>query len=359
MLPFEKSIAGRKILVTGHTGFKGGWLSVWLSTLGAEIHGISLEPDTSPNLFDAAGIGSIVRHNLLDIRDYSDLSAAITSIDPEIVFHLAAQPLVRRSYDDPLETFASNTLGTAHLLEACRHTSAVKAIVCVTTDKVYKNNNKLHAFQEDDELGGKDPYSASKAAAELVAKSFRESYFADAGSIAMATARGGNVIGGGDWSEDRLIPDVVRAISSDQKLTIRNPMATRPWQHALTLCHGYLQLADALLNDDERATSAWNFGPSEADTVPVSALLEKFGTTWKLPEIEIVPDEHKPESKNLMLDSTKARKFLDWNPAWSLDVAVSKTAEWYQTIYNNRSSMFDITRDQVSEYKSALSEHFG
>ncbi|MEP3427991.1 MAG: CDP-glucose 4,6-dehydratase [Hyphomicrobiales bacterium] len=359
-LPFESALNGRRVLVTGHTGFKGGWLSIWLNSIGASVSGISLKPSTYPNMFTAAQVEAVTDHHILDISRQQDLSELIARIDPQVVFHMAAQPLVRRSYAEPIETFRTNALGTAHVLDACRKAGAVEAIVSVTTDKVYRNYERETPYSETNELGGRDPYSASKVAAEYISASYRESFFSGADGIALATARGGNVIGGGDWSEDRLVPDIARAIASNEKLEIRNPASVRPWQHVLALCHGYLQLADALLNRDTEYQSAWNFGPSLNDTISVQGVLDKFAEAWELPEITTpaYQESSKYESRLLMLDCNKAREKLGWKPAWDLNTAILRTATWYNCHMACSEDTPMITLDQISEYRSALAAQF-
>lgn len=351
---FERLLAGRRVLVTGHTGFKGSWLTLWLRSMGAEVHGIALEPDTDPSLFYALGLQASIDHRIMDIRDRQKLIQSISEIDPEVVFHLAAQPLVRRSYDFPLDTFETNVMGTAYVLEACRQAKSTLAIICVTTDKVYNNNEWIWPYRETDRLGGNDPYSASKAAAELVAASYRKSF--PSSGYALATARGGNVIGGGDWSQDRLIPDVVRAIRSGQSLTIRNPNASRPWQHVLTLCHGYLQLAASMLLAPEVYQEAWNFGPGDEGSVTVTQLLKAFEESWELPEIVTEAAEGYVESQLLSLDSTKARLKLRWSPSWTFLESVQNTAVWYRDFYDRPQRAAEISTEQLELYRRTLSE---
>jgi CDP-glucose 4,6-dehydratase len=319
---------GRRVLVTGHTGFKGGWLALWLARMGAEVHGIALPPDTTPALHDVAGVAAHVRGRICDITHAAPLAQAVQAIGPEVVFHLAAQPLVRRSHDEPLLTFATNVMGTAHLLEACRAVPGLRAVVVVTTDKVYENREWAWPYREVDPLGGKDPYSASKAAAELAALAWRRSYFAAAG-VPVLTARGGNVIGGGDWAQDRLVPDLFRAHAAGRALEIRAPGSVRPWQHALVLCHGYLDLAEAAMAGRITGEGAWNLGPQPHDCVAVSDLLARFAAAGVAPEIRVVPGDGKPESRLLALDASRARADLGWRPALDLAEAVDWTARWY------------------------------
>ena len=320
---------GRRVLVTGHTGFKGGWLSLWLARMGAEVHGLALPPDTRPALHDLARVGAHVAGRVQDITDAAGLARAVADIAPEVVFHLAAQPLVRLSHDAPLTTFATNVMGTANLLEACRPVPGLRAIVVVTTDKVYENREWVWPYRETDPLGGKDPYSASKSAAEMAVLAWRRSYFAALG-VPVVTARGGNVIGGGDWSADRLVPDLVRALAAGQPLEIRAPGSVRPWQHVLTLCHGYLDLAEAAMAGTIPGEGAWNFGPAPGDCIAVADLLARFADAGAAPAVRLVPGDGKPEARMLALDSAKARAELGWSPALDLAEAVDWTARWYR-----------------------------
>ncbi len=356
MNSFKSVFQGRRVLVTGHTGFKGGWLSLWLADLGAEVHGIALAPNTTPNFFDVTDLQALIHHDIQDICQRDQVIEKIVEIDPEFVFHLAAQPLVRTSYDLPLETFETNILGTAYVLEGCRRAKSTRSIVCVTTDKVYENNEWVWPYRENDRLGGKDPYSASKAAAEIVISCFNQSLLCEKGDAALASARGGNVIGGGDWSQDRLVPDLVRAINDKQNLTIRNPDASRPWQHVLALCHGYLQLAVGLYEQPDKHQGAWNFGPGSLGTVSVEALLGHFNKAWQLPEIIYQPVAGKTESRLLALDCSKAHNDMGWNSPWSLEEAVERTARWYRTYYSSPSEALTCAREQIADYQSAIIE---
>jgi CDP-glucose 4,6-dehydratase len=319
----------KRVFLTGHTGFKGSWLALWLHSLGAKVYGYALCPNTTPALFEAANIRPLLSgHTLADIRDYAALCAAISEAEPEIVFHLAAQPLVRRSYIDPIETYSTNVMGTVNLLEAVRHSSHVKAVVNITTDKCYENKEWVWAYREDEPMGGHDPYSSSKGCAELITASYRKSFFAAQG-IGLATARAGNVIGGGDWSNDRLIPDFLRAIDANQVLKIRSPHAIRPWQHVLEPLNGYLLLAEALYHDQQTFGAAWNFGPPEQDAKQVAWIVNQLAhhlpeTRW---EIDANPQPH--EANLLKLDSSKARQYLKWQPAWNLQTALQKISEWH------------------------------
>lgn len=352
-LSFEKLYAGRNVLVTGHTGFTGGWLSLWLQAIGANVSGLALDPVTEPNLFDAAAIGAVVSSRIGDIRDYATVKRVFETQDPEIVFHLAAQPLVSRSFDDPLETFASNVMGTAHVLEAACHCESVKAVVCVTTDKVYADQNWHWGYREVDRLGGKDPYSASKAAAELVAASYQRSLAERANAVAIATARGGNILGGGDWSQNRIVPDFVRAQLADQPLVLRNPDATRPWQHVLALVHGYLTLADRLVAEGSKAATAWNFGPVIADAMTVRALVEEMGRAWENPKLDFMKGSF-PETNFLHVDSSKARAELGWCPPITFQDTVALTSEWYRAFHQEKVSARDLVLQQIGYYRNRL-----
>jgi CDP-glucose 4,6-dehydratase len=318
------------VLVTGHTGFKAGWLATWLGRLGARVTGYGLAPDTTPSFFERCGVAARLTSHLADIRDAAALGEALTAARPRVVFHLAAQSLVRRSYREPVPTFATNVLGTAHLLEAARRVPSVEAVVVVTSDKCYEPRaGDGPAFREDDPLGGHDPYSASKAGAELVAAAYRRSFFA-AGGPRVATARAGNVIGGGDWAEDRLLPDAMRALDRGEPVRVRNPAAVRPWQHVLEPLGGYLMLAERLCAADD-VTGAWNFGPRDEDAVPVATLMELVlgfcnGGRW-----EAAPEPGGPhEAPALRLDATHARARLGWRPALTLKEAAELTVAWYR-----------------------------
>ncbi|MDX2194666.1 MAG: CDP-glucose 4,6-dehydratase [Gemmatimonadales bacterium] len=325
---------GRRALVTGHTGFKGAWLGWWLHRLGAEVSGLALGPPSTPSLFDLARLGDIVVDHRADIRDLSAVHAALAAAQPEIVFHLAAQPLVRRSYAEPLETYATNVLGTAHVLEAARHAPSVRAVVVVTTDKCYENDDvSPWPFRERDPLGGHDVYSSSKACAELVTASYRAAFLAPQGRVLVASARAGNVIGGGDWAEDRLIPDMVRAAAAGTAVPLRRPGAVRPWQHVLEPLAGYLMLGQRLLDGDGTAADAWNFGPGPSDDRPVGWVAERLSALWGgRPLIELSPGPHPHEAETLRLDWTKARIHLGWAPRWRLDEALARTAAWYRRV---------------------------
>jgi CDP-glucose 4,6-dehydratase len=352
--------AGRSVLVTGHTGFKGGWLTLWLASLGAEVTGFSLAPDQGPdNLFDRARVGEACRSVIGDIRDRAAVERVVEEARPSVVFHLAAQPLVRRSYADPVGTIASNVLGTAHVLEACRRSGTVEAVVCVTTDKVYENREWCWPYREADPLGGADPYSASKSAAEMVARAYMTT-LAEPARWRVATARGGNVIGGGDWSEDRIVPDILRSIRAGAPLVLRNPGATRPWQHVLELCAGYLLLAERLLGGwPERGraapdfASAWNFGPEVSLEVPVSELVRLLLVAMDRSghPIEVSPSTLH-ESTYLRLDSTRAVSELGWRRLLDAAETMRWTAEWYRDFLARPENARALTEAQIDAYKA-------
>ncbi len=317
------------MLLTGHTGFKGSWLALWLSRLGANVTGASLAPATTPSHWDL--LKPDIEDRRIDIRDEKGMSRLVTEIEPEFVFHLAAQSLVRHSYSAPVETWASNVMGTCHVLEACRQTASVRAIVVVTTDKCYENREWIWGYRENDPLGGRDPYSASKAGTEMVAASYRASFFSEPGAPLLATARAGNVIGGGDWSQDRLLPDLVRAVERGASLEIRSPNATRPWQHVLESLAGYLILGQRLLAGERLYADAWNFGPDPLGNRRVSDVLTKLSQYWPQAKWHLTSQVQPHEANLLSLDSTKASTLLDWRPVWQLDDALRHTADWYHT----------------------------
>jgi CDP-glucose 4,6-dehydratase len=323
---FGNVFAGRRVLVTGHTGFKGSWLVLWLTRLGAKVSGLSLDPPSTPNHWDLLRLS--IDERRVDIRDANAVRQAIGASAPEIVFHLAAQSLVRRSYAQPVETWATNVMGTVHVLDACRGAGGPRAVVVATTDKCYDNREWPWPYREIDALGGRDAYSASKAAAELVAGSYRAAFGARDGP-AIATARAGNVIGGGDWAEDRLVPDLVRAMDGRAPLVVRSPRSVRPWQHVLDCLSGYLRLGQRLLDDPAGHAEAWNFGPGDADACTVAEVLSRMQSAWPDVAWTTVDDQTLPESATLRLDSSKARSRLQWRPVWSLDEAVTRTAGWY------------------------------
>ncbi|MEI6286677.1 MAG: CDP-glucose 4,6-dehydratase [Bacillota bacterium] len=382
----------KRIFITGHTGFKGSWLVMMLNEMGAEVCGYALTPPTEPSLFDVTKLSDMCEHNIGDIRDYQRLLATLTTWQPEIVIHMAAQPLVRESYVKPLETYEINVMGTANLLEAVRNCPSVRAVVVVTTDKCYQNNEWAWGYRENDRLGGYDPYSNSKACSELVVSAYRQSFFqppvgeelsscqvvklssdstekSDCISAfsfqlsafvpAIATARAGNVIGGGDWAKDRLIPDILRAIEAGEPVRIRNPYSIRPWEHVLEPLAGYLQLAENLYTHGHKFAEAWNFGPSDDDAKPVEWIVERMCGLWndQLPTTNHQPPaaycvddgEHPHEANYLKLDCSKSRQELGWQPSWNLSQTLEKIVEWHRA-YINREDMRELSFKQIEKY---------
>jgi CDP-glucose 4,6-dehydratase len=320
---------GKKVFLTGHTGFKGSWLSIWLNSLGAIVKGYALKPAATPNLFEIAGIKGLVETDINDISDYFALCSSILEFSPDIVIHMAAQPLVRASYQKPLETFKVNVMGTANLLEAVRQCQSVRAVVNITTDKCYENNEWVWGYKETDPMGGRDPYSSSKGCSELVTASYRESFLKGA-NIGVATGRAGNVIGGGDWAKDRLIPDILRAFEASKPVIIRNPDATRPWQHVLEPLSGYLMLAEQLFKKPGEFSEGWNFGPYDRDVRPVDWILDHMITLWPGASWRLDQNDNPHEAMLLKLDISKASAILGWTPTWSLNVALEKIVSWHK-----------------------------
>ncbi|HEX8057864.1 MAG TPA: CDP-glucose 4,6-dehydratase [Novosphingobium sp.] len=348
---------GRRVFLTGHTGFKGSWLALWLTRMGAEVTGFAL-PAESPSLFEQARVGDLVHHVEGDIRDLAAVEVAMAAARPEVVFHLAAQPLVRLSYATPVETFATNVQGTVHVLDACRRMPDLKAIVCITSDKCYENRETDRPYREDDAMGGYDPYSASKGATELVVSAYRRSFFQHEGAARLASVRAGNVIGGGDWAADRLIPDLVRALIAGDKPLIRAPDSIRPWQHVLEALGGYLMIAERLHQGDDRAASGWNFGPAENDTQPVRWIVEHMTEVWGTPGWTQSDGPQPHEAKLLKLDCTKAHKELGWRPTFTLDKALDRIVEWHRHVAQGGDARaISITQldDYRDEFKHTLS----
>lgn len=343
---------GRRVFLTGHTGFKGGWLSLWLARLGAQATGYALEPATDPSLFALGRVGESVHSIIADVRDLERLRYAMAKAQPETVFHLAAQPLVRASYADPVSTYATNVMGTVNVLQAARETESVRAVVVVTSDKCYENLEWPWGYRESDRLGGHDPYSNSKACAELVTQAYRDAFFSDAERrVAVASCRAGNVIGGGDWSADRLLPDFVRAILERQPVRIRNPNAVRPWQHVLDPLSGYLRLAERLVTEGGAWSGGWNFGPSETDARPVGWMVERLVGLWgEDARWERDTGVHPREAGLLRLDISKARLQLGWAPTWNVEAALQKTVRWYKA-YAGRADLRALSLQQVDEFQ--------
>lgn len=348
----------RRVFLTGHTGFKGSWLSLWLAKLGAQVRGYSLDPSTDPNLFTAARVHSVVDDIRGDIRNYAKLEACMQEFAPEVIFHLAAQPLVRASYVDPISTYAINIMGTAHLLEAVRKTPSVRAVVVITTDKCYENKEWVWSYRENEPLGGYDPYSSSKACVEILTSSYRCSFFSSATykqhGVAVATVRAGNVIGGGDWSTDRLIPDLIRGFLNGKPVEIRYPDAVRPWQHVLEPLSGYLMVAEKLLVGDSKYADAWNFGPYEEGAWPVCRIASEMVRRWG-GGVEWVKDtgEHPHEATALRLDSSKAHFELGWRPILSMSETIDWIIDWFQG-WKKEVDMHVFTRTQIERYEEKL-----
>lgn len=345
---------GKRIFITGHTGFKGSWLSLWLQSLGAELTGFALDPPTQPSLFAEARVAEGMRSVIGDIRDLTALQAAMRDARPEIVIHMAAQPLVRYAYQNPVETYTTNVIGTVHILEAVRHIQGIKAIVNVTTDKCYENREWLWGYREDEPMGGYDPYSNSKACAELVSACYRSAFFnADhypQHGVALATARAGNVIGGGDWAKDRLIPDILRAFTRGEVVNIRNPHAIRPWQYVLEPLRGYLDLAERLFQDGPTYAEGWNFGPNDADAKPVAWIVETLADLWgENARWRIDNGEHPHEAAHLTLDTSKARVRLGWRPALCLENALRLIVDWTRH-YHTQTDIREFTLAQIRAY---------
>lgn len=345
---------GRRVLVTGHTGFKGGWLCLWLQRLGASVTGYALDPPTQPSLFEAARVGEGMNSILGNIRDYDAVWAMVREYRPEVVFHLAAQPLVVQSYQQPVVTYATNVLGTVHLLEAVRQVGGVRAVVNITSDKCYANREWVWGYRENDPMGGDDPYSSSKGCAELVTAAYRASFFAPTDyarhGVALASARAGNVIGGGDWAEDRLMPDIIRAFQAGHPVTIRHPDAVRPWQHVLEPLSGYLLLAERLWTEGPVYAEGWNFGPREEDAQPVHWLVERLAALWgEGAGWRQDGDPHPHEANYLKLDCAKAHEQLGWRPRWNLERALAETVAWYRA-HQAGEDLQAVTLAQIESY---------
>ncbi|WP_171173149.1 CDP-glucose 4,6-dehydratase [Ruegeria sp. HKCCD8929] len=358
---FGGIFSGRRVLVTGHSGFKGGWLSVWLYRLGAQLTGVSLPPEKGPSFYDACGLPVIMDSRFADIRDPAALQKALADVDAEVVFHMAAQPLVRRSYREPAETFATNVSGTAHVLDAALKMKSLKAVVVVTSDKCYDNKEWTWGYRENDPMGGRDPYSASKGCTELVAQAYQHSFFGDPQGPQLTTVRAGNVFGGGDWGEDRLVPDIVRSAEAGKPLHIRSPFSVRPWQHVLEPISGYLGLAAKLLEKGQPFAGPWNFGPDVSGTVNVRNLAMMMQHSWGAGAPEFTfhhtgdgPPDGMHEAGILRLDSTKAQTRLGWRPQLDLPEAIQLTVDWYRS-HAAGEAMAGITDAQIGHYSNLMS----
>ena len=342
---------GKKVFITGHTGFKGTWLSIWLNSMGAILVGYALAPNTKPNFFEAASVADEIESIIGDVRDLGKLSQAMGSFAPDIVIHMAAQPLVRLSYKNPVDTYSTNVMGTVHLLEAVRSTPSVKAVVNVTTDKCYENKEWIWGYREDEPMGGRDPYSNSKGCSELVTAAYRSSFFNCLGSAKIGSGRAGNVIGGGDWAEDRLIPDFFKSFKNNEPVIIRNPSATRPWQHVLEPLSGYLVLAEQLYLHGDRYAEAWNFGPEENDVKSVKSIIEYLVERWGDGASWIHDESEQPhEAQLLKLDISKAKKLLGWQPKWDLFEALDSIIEW-QKVWLSGRDIKAVTLKQIRQFE--------
>jgi CDP-glucose 4,6-dehydratase len=349
-LPSPAFWNGKRVLLTGHTGFKGGWLSLWLQSMGAQLRGLALPAPTEPALFHVARVAEGMDHQVADIRDFERVRQLVGEFRPEILIHMAAQPLVRLSYQEPLQTYATNVMGCVHVLEAARQSGTVRAIVNVTSDKCYDNKEWVWGYREGESLGGRDPYSSSKACAEIVSQAFRSS-FLQAQDISLATARAGNVIGGGDWATDRLVPDILNALVQERPVHIRNPHAIRPWQHVLEPLSGYLVLAERLYEHGQRESEAWNFGPQDADARPVQWIVERLCQMWGGRAAWVLQaGDHPHEASHLKLDISKAQQRLNWAPRWSLPTALSHITEWHQA-WLGGADMRALCLQQISTYQ--------
>jgi CDP-glucose 4,6-dehydratase len=352
---------GKRVLLTGHTGFKGSWLSLWLQTMGAQVVGYALAPPSNPSLFNIAEVGKGMISIIADIRDLGHLRKIFAEHKPEIVIHMAAQALVRYSYVEPVETYSTNVMGTVNLLEAVRGTKSVRAVVNVTSDKCYENREWVWGYRENEAMGGYDPYSNSKGCAELVSAAYRNSYFHPGKykehGVAIASARAGNVIGGGDWAEDRLIPDIMRAISQGKPVYIRSPHAIRPWQHVLEPLSGYLALAQKLYEEGATYAEGWNFGPNDEDAKPVEWIVEKMTEAWGEGANWVLDGgDHPHEAHYLKLDCSKAKMRLDWHPRWHLEEALGAIIDW-QRAYRDEKDMHELTLRQISAYNDSIHKH--
>jgi len=342
---------GKRVFLTGHTGFKGGWAVLWLQSLGAIVKGYALEPNTTPSLFEVANISEGIQSEFGDVRDLDKLKKSLVEFSPEIVLHMAAQPLVRLSYQDPIGTYQTNIMGTINLFEAVRASDSVKAVVNVTTDKCYENNECTWGYRENEAMGGHDPYSSSKGCSELVTSAYRRSFFGSNSKVSLGSARAGNVIGGGDWSQDRLIPDALHAFGANEAAAIRNPLATRPWQHVLEPISGYLTLAENLYLDGESYAEGWNFGPKDEDVKPVGEVMDYLVAHWPADvSWELDGSEQAHEAQLLKLDISKVKARLKWEPKWELSKTLQSIIEWHQS-WLDGADMRSVTRGQISNYE--------
>ena len=352
----QGTFKGRRVLVTGHTGFKGSWLALWLNQLGAEVTGYALAPEYERSHFELLDLGQHIRHIEADLRDTDALARAFDEAEPEFVFHLAAQALVRRSYDDPLTTFSTNVLGSANVLEEVRGRDAIRALVFVTSDKCYENMEWVWGYRENDQLGGHDPYSASKAGAEMAFAAYQHSFFQDRKDFGAASARAGNVIGGGDWAEDRIIPDCIRALEAGKPIVLRNPEATRPWQHVLDPLNGYLTLAASLAENPETFRGAWNFGPDVGAGLTVHDLAERAAKHWGGGTVEVDKPKDAPfEHRLLQLSIDKAKLEMHWHPKWHSERAIEESVNWYKDVIGGQAA-WEVSRAQIKSFEDSTGD---
>ena len=343
---------GKRVFLTGHTGFKGSWLSLWLGSLGASVKGYALNPNTTPSLFNEAKVDRVIDSQIGDIRDQEALHESMTTFSPDVLIHMAAQPLVRYSYDAPIETYEVNVIGTAKVLEVARNCAKLKAIVNITTDKCYENDERSQGYKENDPMGGHDPYSSSKGCSELVTSAYRRSFLQEQG-VGLASARAGNVIGGGDWADDRLIPDILRSFEKNKPVIIRNPKATRPWQHVLEPLSGYLVLAQKLYKDQKEYAEGWNFGPNEQDVKPVDWILNKMIVSWPNSSWKLDESSNPHEAGFLKLDISKSKSKLDWNPVWELSHTLEKIISWHKA-WLNKENMQIVCLTEIKIYMKGM-----
>ena len=343
---------GKRVFLTGHTGFKGSWLSLWLVSLGASVKGYALNPNTTPSLFNEAKVDRVIDSQIGDIRDQEALHESMTTFSPDVLIHMAAQPLVRYSYDAPIETYEVNVIGTAKVLEVARNCAKLKAIVNITTDKCYENDERSQGYKENDPMGGHDPYSSSKGCSELVTSAYRRSFLQEQG-VGLASARAGNVIGGGDWADDRLIPDILRSFEKNKPVIIRNPKATRPWQHVLEPLSGYLVLAQKLYKDQKEYAEGWNFGPNEQDVKPVDWILNKMIVSWPNSSWKLDESSNPHEAGFLKLDISKSKSKLDWNPVWELSHTLEKIISWHKA-WLNKENMQIVCLTEIKIYMKGM-----
>lgn len=351
---FNNIYKGKRVLVTGHTGFKGSWLTLWLNKLGAKICGYSLEPNTEPSIFKELHIENFCENHFGNILDFEKLNEVFDEFQPEIVFHLAAQPIVRLSYKEPVLTYQTNVMGTLNVLEVAKNCKSVKAFVNITTDKCYENKEVARGYTEDEPMGGYDMYSSSKGCVEIMSASYRRSFLQEDGTYAMATARAGNVIGGGDWAEDRLIPDCVRYINENKPIEIRNPIAVRPWQHVLEPLSGYLLLGQKLFEDGKKYAEGFNFGPNEDSVLKVADVAQKIVENYGRGEVVVHKKDNLHEANLLMLNIDKAERVLGWTPTLTAEEAIKNTIEWYKHFYDKTENMYEFTIKQIQKYEENI-----